>query len=84
MSETAIQLPQEKVDALKGIVSEINQLISVVGDVTMQIDDSEKRLEAAKAQVLEAAEKRQELLKELEDEFGQGMINLEEGTLVQE
>jgi flagellar hook-associated protein FlgK len=84
MSETAIQLPQEKVDALKGIVSEINQLISLVGDVTMQIDDSEKRLEAAKAQVLEAAEKRQELLKELEDEFGQGMINLEEGTLVQE
>jgi flagellar hook-associated protein FlgK len=84
MSETAIQLPQEKVDALKGIVSEINQLISLVGDVTMQIDDSKKRLEAAKAQVLEAAEKRQELLKELEDEFGQGMINLEEGTLVQE
>jgi hypothetical protein len=84
MSETAIQLPQEKVDALKGIVSEINQLISLVGDVTMQIDDSEKRLEAAKAQVLEAATKRQELLKELEDEFGQGMINLEEGTLVQE
>jgi len=84
MSETAIQLPQEKVDALKGIVSEINQLISIVGDVTMQIDDSEKRLEAAKAQVLEAATKRQELLKELEDEFGQGMINLEEGTLVQE
>lgn len=84
MSETAIQLPQEKVDALKGIVSEINQLISLVGDVTMQIDDSKKRLEAAKAQVLEAATKRQELLKELEDEFGQGMINLEEGTLVQE
>ena len=84
MSETAIQLPQEKVDALKGIVSEINQLISLVGDVTMQIDDSEKRLEAAKAQVLEAATKRQELLKELEEEFGQGMINLEEGTLVQE
>jgi peptidoglycan hydrolase CwlO-like protein len=84
MSETAIQLPEEKVNALKGIVSEINKLIGTVGDLTMQIDDSEKRIEAAKAEVLEAAGKRQELLKQIEEEFGQGMINLEEGTLVQE
>jgi rRNA processing protein Krr1/Pno1 len=84
MSETAIQLPEEKVNALKGIVSEINKLIGTVGDLTMQIDDSEKRIEVAKAEVLEAAGKRQELLKQIEEEFGQGMINLEEGTLVQE
>ena len=84
MSETAIQLPEEKVDALKGIVNEINQLVSMVGDLALQVDDTTARLDATKAQVLEAAKQRQEILNELEEEFGKGVINLEEGTLVQE
>lgn len=84
MSETAIQLPEEKVDALKGIVNDINQLVSMVGDLALQVDDTTARLDATKAQVLEAAKQRQEILNELEKEFGKGVINLEEGTLVQE
>ena len=84
MSETAIQLPEEKVDALKGIVNDINRLVSMVGDLALQVDDTTARLDATKAQVLEAAKQRQEILNELEEEFGKGVINLEEGTLVQE
>jgi hypothetical protein len=84
MSETSVQLPEEKVDALKGIVAKINELVSLVGDITLQIDDNKTRLGAAKTQVLELAKERQEILSALEEEFGQGMINLEEGTLVKE
>ena len=84
MSETSVQLPEEKVDALKGIISKINELVSAVGDITLQIDDNKARLDSAKTQVLELAKERQELLSSLEEEFGKGMINLEEGTLVQE
>jgi hypothetical protein len=84
MSDKAIQLPEEKVDALRGIVGNINQLVSMVGDLALQVDDATSRLSSTKAQVLELANQRQEILNELEEEFGKGVINLEEGTLVQE
>lgn len=82
MSE--VVLPKEKVDALKGIVGGINELVSIVGDLTLQIDDANARLASAKKQVLELAEERQTILKELEEEYGQGSINLDEGTLIQD
>lgn len=84
MSEVTVQLPEEKVDALKAVVAKINELVSVVGDLALQSDDVANRLAAAKEEVLKSAQERQEILNKLEEEFGQGMINLEEGTLVQE
>ena len=75
-------LSQEEIQKLTELKSQFNELVSVVGNVEIQIMDLELKKEQLKSSLQSLQQQEIAIAKELEDKYGQGSISLETGEFL--
>jgi hypothetical protein len=75
-------LTQEEIQKLTELKSQFNELVSVVGNVEIQIMDLQLKKEQLKSSLQSLQQQEISIAKELEDKYGQGSISLETGEFL--
>jgi stress response protein YsnF len=75
-------LSQEEIQKLTELKSQFNELVSVVGNVEIQIMDLQLKKEQLKSSLQSLQQQEIAIAKELEDKYGQGSISLETGEFL--
>jgi stress response protein YsnF len=75
-------LTQEEIQKLTELKSQFNELVSVVGNVEIQIMDLQLKKEQLKSSLQSLQQQEIAIAKELEDKYGQGSISLETGEFL--
>jgi stress response protein YsnF len=75
-------LSQEEIQKLTELKSQFNELVSVVGNVEIQLMDLQLKKEQLKSSLQSLQQQEIAIAKELEDKYGQGSISLETGEFL--
>jgi stress response protein YsnF len=75
-------LTQEEIQKLTELKSQFNELVSVVGNVEIQMMDLQLKKEQLKSSLQNLQQQEIAIAKELEDKYGQGSISLETGEFL--
>jgi stress response protein YsnF len=75
-------LTQEEIQKLTELKSQFNELVSVVGNVEIQLMDLQLKKEQLKFSLQSLQQQEIAIAKELEDKYGQGSISLETGEFL--
>jgi DUF438 domain-containing protein len=75
-------LTQEEIQKLTELKSQFNELVSVVGNVEIQLMDLQLKKEQLKSSLQSLQQQETAIAKELEDKYGQGSISLETGEFL--
>jgi stress response protein YsnF len=75
-------LTQEEIQKLTELKSQFNELVSVVGNVEIQLMDLQLKKEQLKSSLQSLQQQEIAIAKELEDKYGQGSISLETGEFL--
>jgi stress response protein YsnF len=75
-------LTQEEIQKLTELKSQFNELVSVVGNVEIQLMDLQLKKEQLKSSLQNLQQQEIAIAKELEDKYGQGSISLETGEFL--
>lgn len=71
------KLKENEIKTLKGVMSTYNDLTYKIGHKTLIISKIENEKEDLINQYIETAEKEQQIMKELQEKYGKGTIDLE-------
>jgi DUF438 domain-containing protein len=75
-------LTQEEIQKLTELKSQFNELVSVVGNVEIQLMDLQLKKEQLKSSLQNLQQQEIAIAQELEDKYGQGSISLETGEFL--
>jgi hypothetical protein len=75
-------LSQEEIQKLTELKSQFNELVSVVGNVEIQLMDLQLKKEQLKSSLQNLQQQEIAIAQELEDKYGQGSISLETGEFL--
>ena len=85
---TTVQLPEEKVNEIKELQGQLNNLINQVGqlhfrkkELHTELENTESNLESIEESVQELNSEMRKHLNKLDREYPRGALNLEEGTV---
>lgn len=79
-----IRLTEEELGELETANKRISTLRAELADISIAKLNLKAREQRAETFFLESAEQEQALAKKLEDKYGKGVINIDEGTFVSE
>ncbi len=81
------KLDKEHVDSIQELQQKFAELVSVVGNISIEKQFAKQRVEQLESQEADAIrrfdslrEQEQELLQKLKDRYGEGEINIADGT----